>query len=300
MSAVRSREQRERELFAPGHRACPGCGTAIAVRLILKATGPHVIVVTPTGCLETFASRYLESPWEVPWIHPLFENAAAVASGIEAALRVKGSTTKVVVIGGDGATYDIGMGGLSGMFERGQDILYICYDNEAYMNTGIQRSAATPFLASTTTSPSGKRSWGEDRPKKDMPAIAVAHGVPYVDTASLAYPPDLMNKVKKALSIRGPKYLQIDCPCPIGWGFPEDMTIEVARLGVLTGLVPIFEMEDGVLTRVRKIRDRKPVEAYLEPQARFRHLFRKEGGREQIARIQAIADANARRFGLDA
>jgi pyruvate ferredoxin oxidoreductase beta subunit len=176
MPAKKMRE-REPELLAPGHRACPGCGTAIAVRLILKATGKDVILVSPTGCLETFASRYMESPWEVPWMHPLFENAAAVASGIEAALRFKGSQTKVVVIGGDGGTYDIGMGGLSGMFERGQDILYICYDNEAYMNTGVQRSAATPLMASTTTSPHGRKSWGEDRPKKDMPAIAAAHGV---------------------------------------------------------------------------------------------------------------------------
>ena len=292
-------KEREPELLAPGHRACPGCGTAIAVRLILKATGRDVILVSPTGCLETFASRYLESPWEVPWMHPLFENAAAVASGIEAALRVKGSSTKVVVIAGDGGTYDIGMGGLSGMFERGQDILYICYDNEAYMNTGVQRSASTPYLASTTTSPHGRRAWGEDRPKKDMPAIAAAHGIPYVATASLAYPQDLINKIKKALSTKGPKYIQIDCPCNIGWGFPESKTIEIARLAAQTGLTPLFEMENGQVTKVRKIKDRKPVEEYLEAQSRFRHLFQRKGGAGQIAKIQAIADANARRYGLD-
>ena len=292
-------KEREPELLAPGHRACPGCGTAIAVRLILKATGRDVILVSPTGCLETFASRYLESPWEVPWMHPLFENAAAVASGIEAALRVKGSSTKVVVIAGDGGTYDIGMGGLSGMFERGQDILYICYDNEAYMNTGVQRSASTPYLASTTTSPHGRRAWGEDRPKKDMPAIAAAHGIPYVATASLAYPQDLINKIKKALSIKGPKYIQIDCPCNIGWGFQESKTIEIARLAAQTGLTPLFEMENGQVTKVRKIKGRKPVEEYLKAQSRFRHLFQREGGAGQIAKIQAIADANARRYGLD-
>jgi len=293
---------RDDELFAPGHRACPGCGAAIAVRWILKATGRDVIVVTPTGCVETFASPYLLSPWEVAWLHPLFENAAAVASGISAALRYKGQAekTKVVIIAGDGATFDIGAGAISGMLERNEDITYICYDNEAYMNTGFQRSAATPERAATTTEPPGKMSLGKVRPKKDMPSIAVAHGSPYVATASIAYPIDLYNKVTKALKIKGAKYIQVHSPCCTGWGFSEDLTIEMGRLAVETALAPLYEIENGQLSRVRKIKNRRPVEDYLKPQRRFRHLFQDGAGAEEIKRIQAIADANASRFSLDA
>lgn len=290
----------ELELFAPGHRACAGCGVAIAVRLILKATGPDVIVVTPTGCLETFTSPYPETPWGVPWIHPLFENAAAVASGVEAALRASGrqDEAKVVVIGGDGATFDIGVGALSGMLERGHDVTYICYDNAAYMNTGVQRSGATPYRASTTTSPAGRRSLGKDRPKKDMPAIAVAHGAAYVATASIAFHKDLMRKIRTALDTPGSKYLQVDAPCPIGWAFDPAKTVELARLGVQTGLIPLIEVGGDGQTKVRKIR-RKPVEDYLHLQGRFKHLFQTAEGQAEIGSIQAIADRNAARYGLD-
>lgn len=205
-------------LFAPGHTACAGCGQSLAVRLVLRAAGRNVIVTNPTGCLEIFSSNYPQSAWEVPWIHSLFENSSAVAAGIEAALKATGRLDRVRVIaqGGDGATADIGFGAISGVWERGHDILYICYDNEAYMNTGIQRSGLTPYDASTTTSPSGRKSWGNPTPKKDLPQIAVAHRVPYVATATVAYPHDLDRKVKKSLSIRGPKYLQIHVPCPVG------------------------------------------------------------------------------------
>lgn len=290
----------QEELFTPGHRGCAGCGAAIAARLILKGAGKDIIAVSPTGCLEVISSPYPQSSWGVPWIHSLFENAAAVASGIEAALRALGreDEAKVLAIAGDGGTIDIGIGALSGMLERGHDVTYICYDNEAYMNTGIQRSSSTPYGASTTTSPAGKISFGEDRPKKNAPAIAAAHGIPYVATASIAYPKDVIKKVKKAVEIKGPKYLQIHAPCCTGWGFDSCGTIEVGRLAVETALFPIYEMQNGKITSVKKIK-RKPVEEYLKVQRRFGHLFEKEGGEEEIKKIREIADGNAEQFGLD-
>ena len=290
----------DKHALMAGHRACAGCGEALGARLAIDAVGENVIVANATGCLEVFGTKYPESAWTVPWIHSLFENAAAVASGIEAGLKALGKADSVHVVaqGGDGGTADIGFGALSGMFERGHNLLYICYDNEAYMNTGIQRSGLTPFDARTTTSPPGKRSWGNDTMKKDLPAIAAAHGVPYVATASVAYPHDIQAKVKRALKVRGPKYIQIHVPCPLGWGFEPHLTVEIARLAIQTGLYPIYEMENGKITRVRAVAKRAPVEDYLRPQARFRHLFRTPGGDQEIHRIQEIADANAERFGL--
>ncbi len=286
------------DLFVSGHRACPGCGMALAVRHILRATGSNVFVVTPTGCLETFTSPYGFSPWRVPWIHHLFENGPSVASGIVAALKAQGKgDIRVLVIGGDGGTFDIGFGALSGMLERGDDVLYICVDNGAYMNTGGQRSGATPLYASTTTDPAGRCSPGKTQMKKDLPAIVAAHGVPYVATASAAFIQDLQRKVKKAMDYCGPRYIQIDTPCPGVWGFPSDMTLEVGRLGVNSGLVPLFEMDGGKVSSVRKIAKKVPVEAYLRAQARFRHLLA-EGGHAEVARLQALADANIERFGL--
>jgi pyruvate ferredoxin oxidoreductase beta subunit len=294
-----SSKTEEMELFAPGHRACPGCSEAIATRWILKATGTNVIVVSPTGCLETFTSPYMFSPWRVPWIHPLFENAAAVASGIEAALKHKGrSDIKVVVIGGDGATFDIGIGALSGMFERGHPIVYICYDNEAYMNTGVQRCSSTPLLASTTTQPAGRVSHGKDRHKKNMPAIAAAHEIDFVATASASYPKDLHDKVKRALTMNGPSYIQVHAPCCSGWGFPPDKTIMVGRLAVETGLVPLFAMEAGNLTTTHQLKDKVPVDEYLMAQTRFSHLFQSEEGKKERARIQEIADRNIEEYRL--
>ena len=290
----------DKMLFTPGHRACPGCGAAIAVRAILEATGPEVIVVSPTGCLETFTAQYPYSPWGVPWLHVLFENAGAVASGVEAALKKRGlaDKVKVIIIGGDGGTHDIGLGALSGMMERGQNITYICYDNEAYMNTGVQRSSATPVGATTMTSPAGSQAWGKEQPKKNLPAIMLAHGSPYVATASIAFPKDLTRKVKQALSIQGPKYIEVHSPCPIGWGFEAAQTIEIARLAVQTGLVPIYEAYQDQPLKVRKLPKRVPVSDYLRLQKRFRHLFEKEDNQEYLARIQAIADDNVRRYGL--
>ncbi|BDC35770.1 MAG: pyruvate synthase subunit beta [Candidatus Methanoliparum thermophilum] len=285
------------QLFAPGHTACSGCGMPIAIKLILEGSGKDIIVVSPTGCLEVTTTRYPTSAWGVPWIHSLFENAAAVASGIERALKVLNRDANVIVIAGDGATVDIGIGALSGMFERGDNVTYICYDNEAYMNTGVQRCSSTPYGASTTTSPVGKLSFGEDRPKKDLPAIAVAHGVPYVATASIGYPKDVIRKIKRAKEIVGPKYIHILTPCPTGWRFDENKTIEIAKLAVETGLFPIYEIEGGTLIKVKKIKNRKPVEEYLRLQGRYRHILK--GFKDQLEIIQEIADKNAEKFGLD-
>jgi pyruvate ferredoxin oxidoreductase beta subunit len=287
-------------LFTPGHRACPGCGAAIAVRAILAATGRDVIVVSPTGCLETFTAQYPYSPWGVPWLHVLFENAAAVASGVEAALKKRGlaEKVKVIIIGGDGGTHDIGLGGLSGMVERGHNVTYICYDNEAYMNTGVQRSSSTPIGASTMTNPAGLMSWGKEERKKNLPAIMLAHGIPYVATASIAFPKDLTRKVKQALSIQGPKYIEVHSPCPIGWGFDAAQTIEIARLAVQTGLVPLYEAYQDQPLQVHKLPKVVPVTEYLRSQKRFQHLFVGQTNQAHLDFIQTIADDNVVRYGL--
>jgi pyruvate ferredoxin oxidoreductase beta subunit len=289
----------KKHLFAPGHTACAGCGQAIAAMLVVDTAGPNTIIANNTGCLEVLSTRFPETAWEVPWIHSLFENAAAVASGIEAALKHLGRREGVNVIaqGGDGSTADIGLQALSGMFDRGHDILYVCYDNEAYMNTGVQRSGLTPFDTSTTTSPSGRQSFGNPLPKKNMVGIAAAHGIAYAASSSAGYPQDIKAKVKKALSKRGPKYLQIHVPCPLGWRHDPAQTVNVARLAVETGLYPLVEYENGQLTNVRKLAEIKPVTEYLKAQARFRHLLAPEAA-EQVKLIQAIADENVRRLGL--
>lgn len=267
------------EYLASGHRGCVGCGLALAVRLVTKALGPNVIIANATGCLEIISSCYPDTSWEVPWIHTLFENAAAVASGIEAAykaLRRKGrypadQPVKVIAMAGDGGTADIGLQALSGALERGHEFIYVCYDNEAYMNTGVQRSGATPYGASTTTSPAGKKSIGQQTWKKNMPMIAAAHNIPYVATACPSYPFDLMNKVSKATGIKGPAYLHILSQCPTGWRSPSDTPIELGRLAVQTGVFPLYEIENGKWT-VRLEPKLKPVKEYLETQGRFRHL----------------------------
>ncbi len=293
------KEMHQEDLFVSGHRACHGCGMALSVRHILKATGPDVIVVTPTGCLETFTSPYGYSPWRVPWIHHLFENGPSIATGVAAALRAqKRDATRVIGIGGDGSTFDIGFGALSGMLERGDDVLYICVDNGAYMNTGGQRSGATPLYAATTTHPAGRASMGKVEMKKNIPMIVAAHGVPYVATASVAYLKDLRKKIRRAMEFRGPRYIQIDTPCPSVWGFPSDHTLEVGRRGVQSGLIPLFEMEKGKITTVRRIKKKVPVAEYLKLQKRFRHLLNDDSGRQKVSQIQAIADANMEEFGL--
>lgn len=286
------------ELFEPGHRACGGCAPALAARLILKATGENTIVVASTGCMEVFSTPYPETAWKVPWIHSLFENAAAVASGIEVSLKHQGRDESVICICGDGATFDIGMLCISGAFERGHNITYICYDNEAYMNTGIQRSGATPYDANTTTSPAGKKSSGNQAQKKDMPQILAAHGAPYVATASTAYPNDIIKKVERAINTPGACYIQIHTPCCTGWGFDGSKSISISKQAIECGLWVNYEMVDGVVVKAKKVL-RKPVDEYLKAQKRFRHLFKPTPNTEEIAKIQAIADRNAEKFGID-
>jgi len=272
----------EEEFLAPGHRGCAGCGATLGVRLALKVLGKNTIAVSSTGCLEVITTPYPETAWEIPWIHVAFENTAAVASGIERALKAKGKTdTTVVAFAGDGGTADIGMQALSGAMERGHNIIYICYDNEAYMNTGIQRSGATPYGASTTTSPPGKKSFGEDKPKKDMPFIMAAHGVPYVATASISYPEDFMKKVKKAKETEGQAYIHLHQPCTTGWGFDPSKTIEIGRLAVETGAWLLYEIEEGEFRITYRPIQRKPVTEYLDAQRRFRHLKEQEKAKIQ-------------------
>ena len=283
----------EVEPVSPGHRACQGCGEILALRLAMKAIGTNVVVCSATGCMEIITSPFPQTAWRVPWIHVAFENAAAVASGVEAAYKAmnrKGIINQpdvtIVGYGGDGATADIGMQALSGALERGHNFLYMCFDNEAYMNTGIQRSSSTPFGASTTTSPAGSKSIGQSTWKKDMSAIAVAHGTPYVATASPAFPIDLMNKAKKASMVPGPAYLHIYSPCPTGWRCGIEESIEVAKLAVQSKVFPLYEVIDGQYFLSRDVKKPKPVTEYFKPQRRFRHLT--EG---DVAKIQERVDA---------
>jgi len=287
-----------------GHRACQGCGEALGARYAIdaamEATGRRLIAANATGCLEVFSTPYPETSWQIPWIHSLFGNTAAVATGIAAAMRVKGkSDVRVIAQGGDGGTTDIGFGCLSGMFERNDDVLYICYDNEAYMNTGVQRSSATPPAARTaTTTAVGAEPGNVFGQGKNLPAIAIAHDIPYVATATVAELRDLEAKVRRAMQIRGARYIHIFVPCPLGWGHASEDTIRIARLAKETGLFPVIEAVDGEVAAVSKIRRKLPVEEYLRPQKRFAHLFGNAPRSDVIARIQAIADRNIRRYGL--
>jgi pyruvate ferredoxin oxidoreductase beta subunit len=287
-----------------GHRACQGCGEALGARYALdaamRACGGRLVAANATGCLEVFSTPYPETSWKLPWIHSLFGNAAAVGTGIAAAMKVKGrSDVRVVAQGGDGGTTDIGFGCLSGMFERNDDVLYICYDNEAYMNTGVQRSSATPPAARTaTTAAVGAEPGAAFGQGKNVPLIAMAHEIPYVATATVADLNDLEAKVERAMGLRGARYLHVLVPCPLGWGAASHDTIRLARLARETGVFPQFEAEHGEVVAVTKIRRRVPVEEYLEPQKRFAHLFGDPGRPDLVARIQAAADRNIRRFGL--
>jgi len=287
-----------------GHRACQGCGEALGARYAIdaamRATSNQLVAANATGCLEVFSTPYPETSWQIPWIHSLFGNAAAVATGIAAALKAKGrEEVRVIAQGGDGGTTDIGFGCLSGMFERNDDVLYICYDNEAYMNTGVQRSSATPPAARTaTTMAVGKEPGNLFGQGKNLPLIAMAHGIPYVATATVAELHDLEAKVKRAMEFRGARYLHILVPCPLGWGHASDATIRIARLAKETGLFPVFEAENGEVTQVSRIRRRVPVEDYLKPQRRFAHLFTPAVRQDLIARIQDGADRNIAKYGL--
>jgi pyruvate ferredoxin oxidoreductase beta subunit len=301
--SVQSSTERSNSLNS-GHRACQGCGEALGARYAIdaamEATHRQLVAANATGCLEVFSTPYPETSWQIPWIHSLFGNAAAVASGVAAAMRVTGRTdVRVVAQGGDGGTTDIGFGCLSGMFERNDDVLYICYDNEAYMNTGVQRSSATPPAARTATTPAlGPRPGNVFGTGKNVPLIAMAHNIPYVATASVSNLRDLERKVTYAMGIEGARYIHIFVPCPLGWGSAPEDTIKVARLAVETGLYPLFEAHHGEITARTHIRHQVPVTEYLKLQKRFAHLFGKTPDHERIAMIQKIADHNIAKFGL--
>jgi pyruvate ferredoxin oxidoreductase beta subunit len=267
------------EYFVSGHRSCQGCAEVLAVRHVQKALGKDTIVSCATGCMEIVSSPLPTTSWEVPWIHVAFETAASVASGIESGLKAlmrKGKISQkkisVVGMGGDGATTDIGFQPLSGAFERGHDMVYVCYDNEAYMNTGIQRSSSTPYGASTTTSPAGKKSIGQQTWKKNMAKIAEAHGIPYVATACSSFIQDLIRKVQRGAEIEGPAYIHVLSVCPTGWRIKPNQSIEAGRLAVETGIFPLYEIENGELTLTYGFEELKPVSEYFKIQGRFRHL----------------------------
>ena len=284
----------KKDLFASGHRACGGCGQALAARMVADASGENTIACVATGCLEVFSSPYPDPSWRIPFLHSLFENAAAVAAGVEVAYKaLNKGPVNIIAQGGDGSTSDIGFQCLSGMFERGHNVLYVCYDNEAYMNTGVQRSGSTPLGTRTTTTPGGKK-----RLKKNIPLLAADHGIPYVATASVDDYRDLQRKVKTALSIEGPKYLHILAPCPLGWGHAGDLTVQICRLAKQTCIFPVFEIREGKIISVQKVPVKKPVEEYLKLQGRFRNLFKKGTPTADVAAIQKIADGNIERFNL--
>jgi len=273
----------KQELLSRGHRLCPGCGASIIIRQVLLAVDKPVIVASPTGCLEVATTIYPYTAWKVPWIHCAFENVAATLSGVETAYRVFKKQGKIkedigfIIFGGDGGTYDIGLQSLSGALERGHRMLYICYDNEAYMNTGIQRSSASPLGAHTTTSPPGKAiPEGKSESRKNLTEIVAAHSIPYVAQASPGYHMDLIKKVQKALSVDGPSFINVLSPCPRGWRYPAEKGIEIAKLAVLTGFWPLYEVENGRYRITYKPRKKKPLREFLEAQGRFKHLLREE------------------------
>ena len=285
----------QEELFASGHRLCAGCGPAVAMRMLTKAFRGPTIVTNATGCVEVGSTIYPYTCWRIPWVHSAFENSASTASGIEGALkalRKRGAVREkidVVAIGGDGGTFDIGIQALSGALERRHDFLYVCYDNEAYMNTGVQRSGATPYGASTTTSPAGKVIPGKVGWKKDLAAIVAAHGAPYVATASIAYWNDYITKVRKGIEVEGPAFVHVYAPCPLGWRTPSDVTIQLAQLAVQTRIFPLYEIIEGRYVLSMDVPKPKPVEEYLKIQGRFKHLLAPEY-KDEIATIQAQVD----------
>lgn len=284
-------EQEQRELrFQGGHSLCAGCGVPLVVRTVLNAIDIPVIVINATGCLEVATTRYPSTAWNVPWLHVAFENAAAAASGVEAAFRTLNrkrtngqpipfdlpKEMRIIVFGGDGGTYDIGLQALSGALERGHRLTYICYDNEAYMNTGNQRSGATPPLAHTTTTPVGAQSLGKLQPRKDLTEIAVAHHVPYVAQASISNWQDLVRKIQMAIQVDGPSFLNVLAPCQRGWGYDPSQTVEIARLAVETCYWPLYEVINGEYWLNYQPRKQLPITEWIKTQGRFRHLLRPE------------------------
>lgn len=288
----------EFEALSPGHRACPGCGEMLALRQALKGLGPNTIVVNATGCIEVVTTPFPQTAWNIPWMHVAFENASAVGSGVEAARRAllrKGrltdAETTIVVVGGDGGTSDIGFQSLSGALERGHNFIYLCFDNEAYMNTGVQRSSATPEFAWTTTCPLGSESSGKTHKKKDLPRIMAAHDIPYVATATPAHPLDLMNKVRKGAALKGPAFIHIFSPCPTGWRMPAERSIEIAKVAVKSNIYPLYEVIQGEYVVKKNSKNPLPVSEYLKLQGRFKHLTAQD-----VRTIQDRVDATMDRL----
>ncbi|HEY5896079.1 MAG TPA: thiamine pyrophosphate-dependent enzyme [Burkholderiales bacterium] len=287
------------EYYVPGHRTCAGCGPALQYKLVAKAAGPNTIFLGPTGCMYVANASYLCTPYAVPWMHTQITNGGAVASGIEAAYKVllrkgkrEGEMPNIIVMAGDGGSVDIGLQAMSAMMYRGHDVLFICYDNEAYANTGIQTSPTTPYGGNTTFTPPGPSiPEGKTLFPKDPPQLVIGGhpAVKYVATASIAYPVDLINKVRKALNVVGPTFLHIHCPCPKGWGFDEAKTVEVARLAIETGMWNMYEWENGEYRYQFRPKKYKPVREYVKMQQRFAHL-----SDAHIAKLQAFVDAKVK------
>ena len=283
--------------LAPGHATCAGCGIPAIVRTVLGATNEPVIVSNATGCLEVTTTIYPNTSWKVPYIHSAFGNAAATASGIDAAQKALMKNkklkkpAKIVAFGGDGGTYDIGLQALSGALERGHDFLYVCYDNEGYMNTGGQRSGGTPYGANTETEPAGSDSFGKSRQRKDLVEIVKAHGIAYLAQANVAYLADLKKKAKKALETSGPSFLLVLQPCTNLWKFPTSQYVNIGKLATETNFWPLYEIENGKYTINYKPSNKKPIEEFLKTQGRFKHLFTAKN-KSVIADIQKTVDEN--------
>ena len=285
------------ERLTGGHRLCSGCGASIAVRQVLMGTTSPVVVGASTGCLEVATTIYPYTAWNTPFIHNAFENVAATISGVETAYRALKKQGKIkkdikfLAFGGDGGTYDIGLQSLSGALERGHNFVYVCYTNEAYMNTGIQRSSATPKGASTTTAPAGKESYGKTQLRKDLTAIVAAHNIPYVGQACISNWNDLVTKSQKAFAVEGPAFLNVLALCHRGWRYKQEETISVSKLAIDTGYWPLIEVENGKWRFTYKPKERKPVVEFLKTQGRFKHLF-KEQNKPVLEQIQREVDAH--------
>ena len=271
------------EYMCSGHVGCPGCGAAIAMRFVLKALGDKTMMIMPACCWSIIAGSYPQSTLKIPVLHTAFETGGAVASGVRAAQDIKGDTeTTVVTWAGDGGTFDIGFQALSGAVERNENFIYVCYDNEAYMNTGVQRSSSTPYGAWTSTTPG--QNWKRLR-KKNIVEALVAHRIPYATTASIAFPEDLMNKVQKAKSLTGSRFIHIFSSCPTGWGLPSEMSIKIARMAVQTNIFPLYEVENGIKYTINYTPKGYLVNEYFKLQGRFKHLTDRD-----LARIQEMVD----------
>ena len=286
---------KKQELLSGGHRACAGCAHPIAIRQVLMAANMPVVIGCATGCLEVTTTIFPYTAWKVPFIHSAFENSAATISGVETAYRAlkkrgkMDKDIKFIALGGDGGTYDIGFQSLSGAMERGHNMLYICLDNGAYMNTGIQRSSATPKGAHTTTSPAGKVIPGKREFRKDMTSCMIAHNIPYIAQAVPSMWNDLVTKVQKAIAVDGPAFINILVPCRLGWGYPPEDTIEIGREAITSCYWPLYEVENGKYKITHAIKEKTSIADWMKKQVRFKHLF-KPGNESILEEIQARID----------